>query len=103
MGIEVKRDSNLGMPKAFARDLRVNAARQQMRSVGVASVMKSDAWKLCSGNCEHPRAGQATGLDRLTVLSRVDEGVIGLPYAEPEEFFSLLQTMRSKLFGNDRR
>ena len=58
-----------------------------VRRTGVPKVVKSNARELRRAGSPHLR--QAAWLNRRAVLARINEGGIGLPYAEPEEFLGL--------------
>ena len=71
-------------PEAFAGHLRVNAAREQVGRMGVAEIMEADARQSRPARSCLPCVRQASRLERLTVLPRIDEGGVLLPDAEPQ-------------------
>src|SRR5262249_41143567 len=82
----------------LARDLGVDAGGEQMRGMAVPQVVQPDARQL-DGAVDRlpPGLRQARRLQRRAVLARVDERVVGLLEAKPQELLGLALAVGTQL------
>jgi hypothetical protein len=104
MAVEVERDPNARMAKAFLRHLGVDPIRQKVRRVGVPQIMEPDAWQIASFP-EQPNElmREAIRLERLAIHLRDDVGLVAKADANPQEFPRLLKTGSPQLVSNQGR
>ena len=85
--VEVERDPNFAVAQPLTRHLRMHTCGQHVRRVGVPKVVKSNAREMRGAGSPHLR--QAARLHRRAVLTRINEGGIGLPHAKPKKILGL--------------
>ena len=72
MGIGVQGDSHLGMPKALAHDLRMDAVAQELGRVGVTEIVKPDTGQIRSADKTGKCRGETVGRPRAAIRARAD-------------------------------
>jgi hypothetical protein len=100
MAIQVERDPDRCVAEALAGDLGMHPARQQLRRVGVAKIVKTDPRQIL-----HPghEAGElireAERLVGLAIRSAADQGLAGLTDPDGKQFFGLLAPKSPELLN----
>jgi hypothetical protein len=101
VAVEVEGYAHSRMPKAFLRDLRVDAVREKMGRMRMPKVMKSYAAQIAR-LCEDTQElmGKTVRLQGAPVLSGYKIGLIGDPDAYLQKLFGLLGAASPQLLDH---
>src|SRR5262249_35326279 len=98
--VQVQGDAHLAVPKPLAGDLGMDAAREEMRCVGVAQVVEADARQPRFGYLPNPFMRETVRLDGLTIGLGHDESVVRYADAETKKALGLLDPVRPQFGGH---
>ncbi len=103
MRLGVQGDPDLGVTKALAYDLRMDAVAQELGRVGVTEIMKPDAGQIGSADKTSERRGEAVGRPRAAIRARADEVIILIGWAKPEAHLGLFGLVFPQYLNGDSR
>ena len=87
--IGVQSDSDLGMPKALAHNLWMDAVAQELGRVGVTEIVKPDAGQVGSADKTGKGRGETVGRPRAAIRARADDVNILIGWAKLEALLGL--------------
>ena len=99
----VQGNPDLGMPKALAHDLRMDAVAQELGRVGVPEIVKSDAGQIGSADETGERRGETVGRPRAAIRARADEVIILIGWAKLEALLGLFGLVSPQYLNGDAR
>ena len=98
--IEVQRDPDLGVPQPFTGDLRMDAAAQHVRGMGVAQIVEADTGQGGVLYGAHPFMGDEGRLHHAAVLQCGHERLVRHPHADLEQILCLLEPVGAEFIAH---